>query len=245
MLALQESNQTSKSSQQERSRFEHDIETQMNALSAGIKTEEALSQQIVDLREMKATIRERLQASDTALVVARQILAGFQGREQLHLQTISDLKADLMLLRSNPAQDTTALLRIRELESSNTTLEASLAMARSDLVQHNEEMECRDDAATLMKEQLDSIKVELEEAKVVIAGLEEEKVEYKALAKSEKENLSAQYLKATKAEKAILRKEYLNELTQLRRQKDAAEEKALQSESQLEKLGAEKSNQVS
>ena len=194
---------------------------------------------------MRASIRERLQASDTALVEARQNLIGLQGREERHLETISTLKADLMVLRSNPAQDTAALLRIRDLEFTNTALEASIAKVQSDLAQQDNDMKRRDEEATVAKQQLESIKVELEQSKVVIMNLEEEKFECEALAISEKESLSAQYLKTTNAEKAILKKEYSNELTQLRRLKDAAEAKALQSEDRLERLKAEKGSQVS
>lgn len=217
----------------------------MDALSAGIKTEKALSEQVIDLREMRASIRERLQSSDSALVAARQSLIGLQGREHLHLEMISTLKADLMVLRSTPAQDTAALLRIRDLESTNTALEAGIAKLQSDLAQQNEDMKCHDEEAIVAKQQLESINFKFEEVKAEITKLEAEKADYENLARSEKESLSAQYLKATNVEKAILKKEYLNELAKLRRLKDATEAKALHSEDQLQRIRAEKGYQVS
>ena len=217
----------------------------MDALSAGIKTEQVISEQVIDLREMRASIRERLQSSDNALAEARRSLINVQGREQLHLETISALKTDLMVLRSTPAQDTAALLRIRDLESTNTTLEASIIRLQSDSAQQDEDMKRRDDEVTVAKQQLESIKVEFEEAKTAITKLEEEKAHYESLTKLERENLSAQYLRATNVEKAILKKEHSNELTQLRRLKDTAEAKAMQSEDRLERLKAEKGIQVS
>ena len=115
----QEASASGEASQNE---FASEVRERLQAMSATITTEQALAEQVTDLREMKATFRERLQATENALVDARQQVICLQNKHQSQCNSYSTLEREVIELRSQPQESPHIIFRIQELEIQNKGL---------------------------------------------------------------------------------------------------------------------------
>lgn len=213
-------------------------------LKASIKTEQNLSEQVVDLREIRATVKERLQASETALAESRHTVIGLQRKEEQLNQEIMILKGEVLALRAQPSEDADVVTRLREIESLNLDLETEAARMLGDASEHANQAKSFDERAVIMQNQIEELTSQLEATKLQSRRLEKEKSSCEELANKKYESLKSQLLEATNAERAILTNDQSIVLEKLHRQKALAESKAKASAEEAGRLKAEKDIEV-
>lgn len=101
-------------------------------LNDTINVKDALGEQLMDLREVKATIRERLQVAEASLVVVRQHTIGLESGERSNLRRISELEAEVMRLHAKGNELGQVVLRLEESELCNHNLEREIANTRKE-----------------------------------------------------------------------------------------------------------------
>jgi len=225
--------------------FKSKIQKQFEELTTSIKVEQSLSAQVVDLREVKATLSERAHTSETALAEARQMVVGLQGREQLLIQEISGLKAEVSTLRNRPREDPEAHARLRQTEALNTEMQVKIARLLSDTSEYTEKLNQNSEVMTGLQDRISGLESQLAEVKAANILLEKQKSECEAQAHTKYENFKSQLLEAANAERAILTEEQSKISQQMQRKKEAAESKAKVLDEELGKLKAVQANEVS
>ena len=115
-----------------------ELQKMITNLNDTINVKDALGEQLMDLREVKATIRERLQAAEAALVVVRQHTMGLESGERSNLRRISELEAEVMRLQATENELAQVVLRLEESETCNRDLERELANTRNETLSISE-----------------------------------------------------------------------------------------------------------
>ncbi|MCJ1282312.1 hypothetical protein MMC26_001635 [Xylographa opegraphella] len=239
-VVLQQLANTSQSASSKQFKLNRHIQKQLDNLKASIKGEQCLSAQILDLREIKASMRERLQACETSLVEARQTIVGLQGREQ-HLKTdVSALKAEILLLRTQPTEDPTSIDHIQNIESRNSDLENTLARKDEDLSGNEDQIRDMTDEAIEKQKLINGLLSQIDDAKITIQILSKQKAACEQQADLKYEGLRSQLLEASNAERAILADENSVKVEKLQRLKTVADNKAWKAEEEMGRLKAGK-----
>ncbi len=104
-----------------------ELQTQLSNLNDKINVKDGLGEQLMDLREVKAAMRERLLGAEASLVVARQHAAALESKEQFHLRRISELETESTRLQSNGSELQRIILRLEESEARNRNLEEEIS----------------------------------------------------------------------------------------------------------------------
>lgn len=206
--------------------FESEIYSKLNSLSAGLKSEQTLGEQVTELRELKATIRERLQASEVALAEARQHSHGLQAKEQLLQQRISDLEVETATLRAQPLESLLTVLRQKELEDKNTDLLADMARVREEA---REAAKLSQEQALVLAErdeQITGLNAQLDEIRATLTTLAVEKAASEQRATERYDEFRNEVSKAANKEKANISNVHANALLQLKNQKEEADSRA-------------------
>ncbi|MCJ1404571.1 hypothetical protein MMC11_007797 [Xylographa trunciseda] len=264
--ALQQLAETSHSACSKQLKLNRHIQKQLDSLRISIKTEQDLSEQIFDLREIKATMEQRAQTCETSLAESRQIIIGHQGKEQYLITEISTLKAELHLLRAQPIENPAKIEYLCQIESRNSDLDArisDLEASNLDLESRNSDLESRysDLETNLAKKQeelsqcehqvhrldeevadkgklIDGLTSRIDETKVTIRVLEQQKDGCEKQAKTKYESLRSQLLEAANVERTILNKENSSKVEKLRQQKTTADNKTAKVEEEVARLRA-------
>ncbi|MCJ1435994.1 hypothetical protein MMC27_005372 [Xylographa pallens] len=238
--AFQQLVETSQSACSKQLKLDRHIQKQLDNLKTSIKGEQTLSEQILDLREMKAAMRERLQASETSLAEARQAIIGLQGKEQYLETNVSALKAEILSLRAQPTEDPTTIDHVRQIESRNSDLEVTLSRKHEELSGSEDRLQRITADATEKQKLIDGLTSQVDEAKVTIRVLEKQKAGCEKQANIKYEGLKSQLLEASNAERAILADENLAKVEKLERLRSTAEKKATKAEEEMGRLRAGK-----
>lgn len=225
-------------------KFKRSLQKQVKELKTSIKAEQSLSEQVIDLREIKAALKERTQASETGLAEARQVVVGLQGREQLLVQEISELKAEVSILRARPVEDPEAHTRFRQIEADNAEMQAEIARLLSDSSEHAEKSKQNSEVITGLLEHVKVLEFQIKEAKSMNVLLEKQKSGCEAHAKAKYENLRSQLLETTNAERAILTKEHSDTMQQMQQKKAATDNRAKILEQELAELKVTQAREV-
>ena len=228
----------------ERHRFEVELQQQLKALETDIKTEQTLTEQVTDLREIKATIRERLQASDESLVEARRKVIDLQNKESQLYQDNESLKAEILQLHNRPSNSPDTIVRLQKVESLNSELRDELAKLQEEFTEVAGSLERRDEAAVELLYQMDTLKTQLADAHAATNMLEEQKSASESEANARYEDMRSQLLKTANTEKVTMANEHANILHQLKQQKAAADSKAEKAEAHIEGIKKTSSNEV-
>ncbi|MCJ1477769.1 hypothetical protein MMC13_006442 [Lambiella insularis] len=239
-VTLQHVSKASESARVEQRKLKHYFQKQIDMLKASVKTEQSLSDQVVDLREVRATVKERLQASEAALAESRHTLVGLQNMEKQLNQEISSLRGEILALHARPSEEPDVILRLREAESRNTELEANIARMLGDSSEHTDQVKRLDERAVIMQSQIDELTSQLEATRLQTQRLEMEKSNCEKQANMKYEGLKSQLLEATNAERAILLKEQSVASEKLRRQKALADVKVKTLEEEAGRLKVDK-----
>lgn len=198
------------------------------------------AQQVLDLREAKATIRERLQATETALAESRQRALALESKEQLHIQRISSLELEAAKAQTKELDSPQLMIRFQELNIRNAELKDEVAMSRQEVIEvrgHLEE-KCKDKSD--LEERLKGLGSQLDEARLESNKFLDYKLAYEAKAVAEMEKLRRELCEAASFAEAKLKSNYENQLQQLRQLKKVAEDEAEERKRHLEMLQVEK-----
>ena len=103
-----------------------EIRGQVKALENNLTTEHAFTEQMMDLREVKASLNERVTMTDHALRDARLHVVNLEQKDKQQSRQINMLEAKLEQ-RPQRNEDFQTLLHIQELDNRNKDLERQLA----------------------------------------------------------------------------------------------------------------------
>lgn len=117
-----------------------EIQRMISNLNDTINVKDALGEQLMDLREVKATIRERLQAAEASLVVVRQHTIGLESGERTNLRRISELESEVIRLQAKGNELGQVVLRLEESELCNLNLEREIANTRNETLGTSESL---------------------------------------------------------------------------------------------------------
>lgn len=117
-----------------------EIQRMISNLNDTINVKDALGEQLMDLREVKATIRERLQAAEASLVIVRQHTVGLESGERTHLRRISELESEVIRLQAKGNELGQVVLRLEESELCNLNLEREITNTRNETVGTSESL---------------------------------------------------------------------------------------------------------
>ena len=201
------------------------MQDQLRALSNNISSEHALSAQINDLREVRTTVREQLQATESSLADARQELVALRFKDQEQSRRIVVLETNAARAQSQPAETPPTLLRIQELDCQNRGLQSEIVTSRKEATDLSSQVHQSSTEAREVAERLATTQEQLETAREETTRLREEKSTSERQAMSEREQLRKELSKTVNMQLASMQSKHMNVVQQLRLEKSPAEEK--------------------
>lgn len=203
-----------------------------------MKGDQTLTEQLMDLREVKATIRERLQSTEAALINARQRTVALETREKFHVQNIAALEASKTHIDASDSLQ--AESQIRELKSRNDTLQMQVAEFRRVNLDTSEQLQQKLAEISELHLSETDLQSNLDEARKEAIILADERTIYESQAVAQAEQMRKNLSQAASSEQALLESRYMNQLQQLRQEKTVIEDRAEQRQRQLDRLQGEK-----
>ena len=191
------------------------MQEQLHALSKNLIAEQNISEQVMDLREVKATLRERLQATETALREARIEVAALQreNREQSH----KIVGYETEIGKSQQPVDTShILLRFQEVDSRNRDLHRELEKIQTEAASLSTQLQQRNKDAEQLDERLIDTQVQLQEACHQTEVMRNEKVEYEKEALQQRDDLRTKLLTDASRELEAVKTDHQSQMQQLR-----------------------------
>lgn len=192
------------------------MQEQLHALCNNLTAEQNLSEQVMDLREMKATLRERLQATEAALREARLEVVALQreNREQSHKIVAHETE------RARPQQlveNSQILLRLQDVDSSNRDLQRQLEKMQTEAASLSTQLQQRAKDAERLDERLIDTQVQLQEARHATEVVRnEEKLKYEKQAAQELDDLRKKLLADASRELEVVKTDHQSQMQQLR-----------------------------
>ena len=194
------------------------MQEQLRALSSNLSAEQNLSEQVMELREVKATLRERLQATETALREARIEVVALQrkDREQSHKIVAYETER---AKPQQPVDNSHILLRLQEVDSRNRDLRGELENMQTQAASLSTQLEQRNKDAVRLDERLIDTQVQLQEARHEAEVVRDEKLEFEKQALQQREDLRTKLLKDASKELEAIKTDHLSQMQQLRMRK--------------------------
>ena len=216
------------------------MQEQLRALSGRIVSEHALSEQISDLREVRATIRAQLHTTESSLADARREVAALRLKEQEQSRRIVTLEIDVAKAQTQPAESPQVLLRIQELDSRNKDLQSEIVSLKKEYADLSSQLQQSSTEARNVTECLATAQAKLEVTQEETARLREEKSTSETQATLEREQLREELSNAANMQLANMQSEHMNAIHQLKLERSPAEEKLRNVTKQVNMLKAEK-----
>lgn len=210
-----------------------DLTTIFNAGCAG-------AQQIMDLREAKATVRERLQATEVALAANRQRALDLENKENDNVQRISSLELELVKAQGRGSDSPQMMVRFQEVSTCNAELKDRVAASRQEVSELSRQLKGESEEHHKLDLWVENLERKLAEARAEVQKLADERSSFEAKALAEGDLLRQQLSQAASLEEARLESQYQNEIQQLRQLKMAAENEAKESKRHMDMLQVEK-----
>jgi len=214
------------------------VNDQLHKMSNDIATEHTLSEQIMDLREMKATIREQLHMTETTLQETRMELARLERRESEQSSKIMALENDLR--SRQPVEDPKSAMRLHELDTLNQDLRKDLIDKGTETSSMREQLQQKEEVMQQLRDQCLKTHTELGEARQQIETLQLEKTQSQKAAVVEIEEMRLFLSKAADQELDDLKSKHLNAIQQLKLKKSPVEDKFKETSLQLIMMRQEK-----
>lgn len=189
---------------------------------------------------MKATFRERLQVTETALTEARLQVVALQNKDHSQLEKISALELEAVQLRNQPKESPHTVFRVHDLEAQNKDLQERSGILQNQITETSEQLHQKITEVTQMEIQLNNVRSQLEEAQAENLLLEEQKGAYESHSYAKLEQTKTELWKVANLDKAKLESNYQNRLHQLQQQKCEVDAELKQKVRQLDQLQAEK-----
>ena len=209
-------------------------------MDSNISSEHALAEQISDLREVRATVRERLQATESSLADARREIIALRLKDQEQSRRVVDLETDVAKAQSQFAEIPQAMLRIQELDSRNKDLQSEVVASRKDAAVFSDQLQQRSTEAKRMTERLVAVQEKFKAATEEKTRLKEEQSASERQAILEREKLRNELSSAASMQLASVESEHMNLIQQSKLEKVTVEEKLQKTARQNEMLKAEK-----
>ena len=216
------------------------LQDQRRALARNISSERALAEQISDLREVRATIREQLQATESSLADARREIVALRLKDQEQSRRVVDLEIDVAKAQSRSAEIPQAMLRIQELDSRNKDLQSEVITLNKDAAVLSDQLQQRSTEAQELAERLAVVQENFKAATEETARSREEKSASERHAIFEQERLRNELSKAASMQLASVESEHMNVIEQLKLEKLPVEEKLQSVSKQNDMLRVEK-----
>ena len=216
------------------------MQDHFGALSGTISSEHALSEQINDLREVRAIIRERLQATESSLADARREVVALRQKDQEQSQRVVVLEAEVVRARSKPAENPQPLLRIQELNFRNKDLQSEIVILRKKAADLSSQIQQSSTESVGMAERLANAQEKLKAAHEETARSVEEKSACERQAALDRENMRKDLSNAANMQLASMQSEHMNAIEQLKLEKSPIEEKLNEAMKQVKILRGEK-----
>lgn len=207
------------------------VKHELQALGSNIVTEHTLSEQILDLREIRATVRERLHLTETALKHSRLEVVTLQGKETEHLRRITILENEWR--SRQPAEDSQNLLRLQEADLLNKDLQRDLATHITEANSLGEQLQQKDEDLHQLQNKGIETQALLEESRQQTASVRNEKLEFEKQAILEREGMRSRLSKAASLELSNLRSAHLDTMQQLKAKESPTDEKYREASNQL------------
>ena len=191
------------------------MQEQLHALGKNLTAEQNLSEQVMDLREVKATLRERLQATEAALREARLEVVALQreNREQSHKIVAHETE------RARPQQlveNSQILLRLQDVDSNNRHLHRQLEKMQMEVASLSTQLQQKTKDAERLDEHLIDAQVQLQDARHATEVMRNEKLEYEKAASQECKDLRTRLLADASRELEAVKTDYQSQMQQLR-----------------------------
>ena len=207
------------------------VTSQLHELSSNIATEHKMNEQIIDLREVRATIRERLFMTEKALQDARKDLAFSERKNSEYNSRIVALENNLRLLQ--PQRDPALAHRLQELELLNRELQKDVSDKTTEARIGSECLGRKEEEIKQLQERCSGTEACLEEAHQQVKEIQQEKSECEKTAALELEETRRRLSKAADQELEDLKSKHLNAIQQLKQQGSLAEERYTQTSVRL------------
>ncbi|KAL9040686.1 MAG: hypothetical protein Q9214_004386 [Letrouitia sp. 1 TL-2023] len=216
-----------------------EITTLILSLDSTIREDIPLKEQVCDLREIKATLREQLKATEAYLVDARQHASEMEKNERHHLRQISALEAETVLLRKIEEGSTESLLHTQLLEQEKVSLHNQLSSSQKETDYLRTALQNKDKDFGGAKERCQALNDQLSEAQNKVAILIKEKNGAEAKAKFEGDQMKRQHSLALQVEISKIKTEYTAQMQQLKDEKEKVDAGIESQEARVQNLQAD------
>lgn len=217
------------------------FDEQIQKVLSVIETGHLSQNQIVDLRETKAKIAEKLSATEKSLAESHLKATSLAIQEQLHLQKISALDAEVNMLRHRQRESPLLALRLHDSEKGCTVLKEQLATSQTQLDSTKARIEAKDQETLEFRDLLEATKAELHEQRSKAKQLSTEKAAVEAQAVLNEDAIRAAVSKASQDEITRRTDQLQDEIKGLQYEASVTA-KAMQTEkSKMKQLQVEKS----
>ena len=238
MRFLTNCEQTACASRNDRSKLDASLRDQVHTVSQSLSTERTLSGQIMDLREMKATVREQLRSTEGELYTARTNAIRLEEKCAQQAGVMATLQNELKTRQ--PMEDPKTLLRLQEVDTINKGLQEQLNDKNSSMDSLSDLVRQKEDEIQRLHDQISANQSELEETRQRADAMSQEKIDSEKQAIAECEKLRKTLARAADQEIEDMKSKHLNAMQQLTLQKLPLEEKCKEASMQLILIKIEK-----
>lgn len=182
------------------------MQSQLQALGDNIMTEHTLTEQVMDLREIKASLRERVSATDSALRDARLRIVALHHKDQEQSCKIITLE-DRLTQIPPPVDNSLTLLRLQGLDVRNKELEEELTNVKAEATKLTNQFEKASNDLEGLQSRVADTQSQLEEAHRETEIVREEKLLCEQQAAAQLDQLGKDLTESANKELATLRKE--------------------------------------
>lgn len=204
-----------------------------------IEAGQVSQQQITDLREIKATIRERLSAAERTLVDSRQKIATFENQDQLRIQKIAALEAEICTVRQTHESPLLAL-RLHDAEKQCAALKEQVTKYKSQLDASKADIAAKSKDSSDLQTRLEVMSADLEDQRTRLERISEEKTAVEAQAVVTANTIRADLSKVCQNEISKKTNHLLNEVKGLQHLISATKREVVTGKERIEQLQAEK-----
>lgn len=212
------------------------LKKELSDLNKVVAAEQPRHDQLIEIRETKATLQERLQATETALQDARMESAILKTREEGTFHRIASLGDQILQMKAQPA--TTAVpphicLRLHDLETRNRDLTQQSNTLRTEFATLSDQLGEKDQDVTTAKGQIASLELQLEESQAKCVATQEQLSTLQDETAVQHQQAAKQLAEAASHDRASLTKELAETQRQLEQAQSNAKALSLQSSEEV------------
>ncbi|KAL8851899.1 MAG: hypothetical protein Q9221_003222 [Calogaya cf. arnoldii] len=190
--------------------------TRLQSLMSSIEAGRPLEQQMQDLCEAKATLAERLQATEVYVADSRRNLTAAEAQEKALLQKVAALEAELKTLRGQPQESTLMALRLHDSEKQCEKIDQQLSAYQVQLEDTKSDLASRYAEKADLEDSLQAARAEIAELQTKLDAVLFEKVAVEGESKLNEDRLKEHYSKICDDQVSRNTEKYVNEIHRLR-----------------------------